>query len=470
MSTTVRATADRPSDRLEPAVLKLGSVLVLGTILAVLDSTVVNVGIEAIRSDFGSSLATVQWISTGYLLAFALVAPISGWATNRFGAKRVWMTSVACFVLGSALCGLAWSAASLIVFRVLQGIGGGLIQPVGQSMIAQAAGPKRIGRVMSLLIIPLTFAPALGPVVGGVLIGLLSWQWIFYINIPLGALTLLLAARVLPSSTPEGGQRLDVLGLALISPGLAAIIYGFSETGNGHGFADTVVHAPVAVGALLLIAYAVHALRPGSTPVLDLRLFGRRAFSHAILTSFLVGAALFSSMFMLPLYYQQARGQDALHAGLLLIPQDLGIAVAMFFAGRITSRLGLRTVMLVGIALAMAGTLAYTQVGEEPGELLLSTALFVRGLGLGGAMSPMITAVFQSVAPHQMPQAAGINNVVHRIGGSLGTATLVIVLQHHTGGHGGSLADAFGTTFWWALGISALTLLPGLALPGRARD
>jgi EmrB/QacA subfamily drug resistance transporter len=469
MSTTVRATAAQPSDRLDPAVLKLGIVLVFGTILAVLDSTVVNVGIEAIRSDFGSSLATVQWISTGYLLAFALVAPISGWATNRFGARRVWMVSVACFVLGSALCGLAWSAASLIVFRVLQGLGGGLIQPIGQSMIAQAAGPKRIGRVMSLLIIPLTFAPALGPVIGGVLIGLLSWQWIFYINVPLGALTLLLAARVLPRSTPEGGQRLDVLGLLLISPGLAALIYGFSETGNGHGFADTIVHAPIAAGALLLIAYAVHALRPGATPVLDLRLFGRRAFLHAILTSFLVGAALFSSMFMLPLYYQQARGQDALHAGLLLIPQDLGIAVAMFFAGRLTGRLGLRTVILVGIALSMAGTLAYTQVGQAPGELLLSAALFVRGMGLGGAMSPMITAVFQSVEPHQMPQAAGINNVVHRIGGSLGTATLVIVLQHQITQRGAGLADSFGTAFWWALAISALTLLPALALPGRPR-
>ncbi|MFF3339647.1 DHA2 family efflux MFS transporter permease subunit [Streptomyces flavidovirens] len=467
MSTTVRVNAAPSGDRLEPAVLKLGAVLVLGTILAVLDSTIVNVGIESIRRDFDSTLATVQWISTGYLLAFALVAPVSGWATNRFGAKRTWMVSVACFVIGSALCGLAWSAASLIAFRVLQGIGGGLIQPIGQSMIAQAAGPRRIGRVMSLLIIPLTFAPALGPVIGGILIGTLSWQWIFYINIPLGAITLLLAARVLPATPPEGGQKLDLLGLLLISPGLAALIYGFAETGNGHGFEDTVVHAPVAVGALLLVAYVVHALRSKGSPVLDLRLFARRAFSNAILTSFLVGAALFSSMFMLPLYYQQARGQDALHAGLLLIPQDIGIAVAMFFAGKLTERFGLRPVLLVGIALSMAGTLAYTQVGSEPSEILLTLGLFVRGAGLGAAMNPMVTAVFQSVEPQQMPQAAGINNVVHRIGGSLGTATLVIVLQHQVAG--AAPADAFATAFCWALGISALTLLPALALPGRPR-
>ncbi|MFH8571832.1 DHA2 family efflux MFS transporter permease subunit [Streptomyces sp. NPDC017993] len=467
MSTTAPAKAAAPPDRLEPAVLKLGAVLVLGTILAVLDATVVNVGIEAIRADFHSSLATVQWVSTGYLLAFALVAPVSGWATNRFGAKQTWMVSVVCFVVGSALCGLAWSAPSLIVFRVLQGLGGGLIQPIGQSMIAQAAGPQRIGRVMSLLIIPLTFAPALGPVIGGVLIGLLSWPWIFYINVPLGALTLILAARVLPRSAPEGGQKLDVLGIALVSPGLAAVIYGFAETGNGHTFADVSVHAPIAVGALLLLAFVVHALRPKITPVLDLRLFARRAFSNAIVTSFLVGAALFSSMFMLPLYYQQARGQDALHAGLLLIPQDLGIAVAMFFAGKLTARLGLRPVILTGIVLSMLGTLAYTQVGTEPNELLLTLGLFVRGAGLGAAMNPMVTAVFQSVDRDQLPQAAGINNVVHRIGGSLGTATLVIVLQQQLAAS--DAADAFGTAFWWAFGISALTLLPALAMPGRPR-
>ncbi|MFD8492852.1 DHA2 family efflux MFS transporter permease subunit [Amycolatopsis sp. NPDC059657] len=463
MTTTASSPAPPQDERLDPALLKLGVVLVLGTILAVLDATIVNVGVEAIRRDFDSPLATVQWISTGYLLAFALVAPISGWATNRFGAKRTWMASVACFVIGSALCGLAWSAGSLIVFRVLQGIGGGLIQPIGQAMLAQAAGPKRLGRVMSLLIIPLTFAPALGPVIGGVLIGVFSWPWIFYINVPLGIITLLLARRVLPSSKPEGGLKLDVRGLLLVSPGLAAMLYGFSETANG-GFASLRAHGPIAVGALLLAVYVWHALRK-DTPVLDLRLFANRAFTNAVLTSFLVGAALFSSMFLLPLYYQQVRAQDALHAGLLLVPQDIGIAIAVFFAGRLTGRLGLKPVLLVGIGLSMIGTLAYTQVGSDPNELLLGAGLFVRGLGLGAAMSPVMTAVFQSVKPPQMPQAAGVTNVLHRIGGSLGTAVLVVVLQHELVSSAPS--SAFGTSFWWAFGFSALTLLPALALPGR---
>ncbi|PWI42522.1 DHA2 family efflux MFS transporter permease subunit [Streptomyces sp. ICBB 8177] len=468
MSTTVRATAAPQAGRLEPALLKLGIVLVLGAILAVLDSTVVNIGVDAIRSDFHSSLATVQWISVGYLLSFALVAPLSGYATDRFGARRTWMGSVACFVLASALCGLAWSAPSLIVFRVLQGLGGGLIQPIGQSVLAQTAGPKRIGRVMSLLIIPLTFAPALGPVIGGVLIGLLNWHWIFYINVPLGALTLIAAARVMPRDEPRGAGRLDVLSLLLICPGVAAVIYGFSESGDGHGFGDAVVYGPVVAGLVLLAGYVAHALRPGVTPVLDLRLLAGRAFRTSILSSFLLGAALFSSMFLLPLYYQQARAQDALHAGLLLIPQDLGIAVAMYFAGRLTARFGLRAVMTCGILLSMAGTLEFTQVGAAPSELLLTAALFVRGLGLGAAMNPMVTAVFQSVERHQMPQAAGINNVVNRVGGSLGTAAQVIVVQEALTRHGA--ASAFGTAFWWAFGISAVTLLPALALPGRPRD
>ncbi|MER7009597.1 MFS transporter [Dactylosporangium sp. NPDC000555] len=183
MTTTVKpgpAFAEA-GDRIDPALLKLGVVLILGTIVAVLDATIVSVGIDSIRRDLGSPLDTVQWVTTGYLLSFALIAPVSGWATERFGAKRVWMASLGCFIVCSALCGLAWSITSLIVFRILQGMGGGLIQPLGQTMIAQAHGPRRLGRVMSLLVLPLTFAPLLGPVVGGLVLARLSWPWIFYI-------------------------------------------------------------------------------------------------------------------------------------------------------------------------------------------------------------------------------------------------------------------------------------------------
>lgn len=456
------------SDRIDPALLKLGVVLILGTIVAVLDGTIVSVGIDAIQRDFGSPLSTLQWVSTGYLLSFAMVAPLSGWATERFGAKRVWMASVGCFVVASMLCGLSWSAGSLIAFRVLQGLGGGLIQPIGQSMIAQAAGPQRLGRVMSMLVVPLTFAPVLGPVLGGLVIGAFSWPWIFYINVPLGILTLVLAAKVLPSSRPQTGHRLDLVGLLLACPSVAALMYGLSEAAGDAGPTSPRVLIPVVAGALLLIGYVLHALRHSGTSLLDLTLFRRRDFSVSVATSFLLGAALFSSMFMLPLYYQQVRGQDALHAGLLLIPQDLGVAVSMMFAGRLADRIGgPRPIVLVGIALALAGTLPYTQAGGDPSEILLAAGLFVRGVGIGATMTPAMAAVFKSVQPHEIPRAAGLTNVLHRIGGSVGTAALAMVLQHQLTAQ--SPAPAFGTSFWWAFGISVLTVVPALFLPGRQR-
>ncbi|WP_405577901.1 MDR family MFS transporter [Streptomyces sp. NBC_01190] len=453
-------------DRVDPALLRLGIVLILGTIVAVLDATIVSVAIDSIRRDLGSPLSTVQWVTTGYLLSFALVVPLSGWAAERFGAKQVWMTSLGFFVFSSALCGLAWSAGSLIAFRVLQGLGGGLIQPLGQSMIARAAGPRRLGRVMSMLVIPLTFAPLLGPLLGGLVLGHLSWPWIFYINVPIGVLTLALAVRILPPTPAQVGRRLDVTGLVLACPSVAALIYGLSEAAGGTPATAATVVVPVAAGATLFVCYVVHALRYPHDPLLDLRLFRDRAFAVAVSTSFLLGAALFSSMFMLPLYYQQARGQDALHAGLLLIPQDLGVAVSMMFAGRLADRMGgPRPIVLAGIALALLGTLPYTQVGDRPGEVLLAMGLFVRGAGIGATMTPAMAAVFKSVRPEQIPRAAGLSNVLYRIGGSVGTAVLAMVLQHETATR--PVASAFGVSFWWAFGISALTVLPALRLAGR---
>ncbi|MFI8324535.1 DHA2 family efflux MFS transporter permease subunit [Streptomyces sp. NPDC085529] len=465
-TSTSQTTLPEASDRIDPALRRLGIVLILGTIVAVLDATIVSVAVDAIQHDFGSPLSTIQWISTGYLLAFALVVPLSGWATERFGAKQVWMASVGCFVLSSALCGLAWSVWSLIAFRVLQGLGGGLIQPIGQSLIAQAAGPQRLGRVMSMLVIPLTFAPVLGPVLGGLVLGRLSWPWIFYINVPVGVVTLILAAKVLPATRPRQGHPLDLTGLLLACPSVAALMYGFSEAAGDAPPTSARVVVPVTLGTVLLAAYIVHALRYTGQPVLDLKLFRNRGFAVSVSTSFLLGAALFSSMFMLPLYYQQVREQDALHAGLLLIPQDLGVALSMMFAGRLADRMnGPRPIVLAGIALALVGTLPYTQVGDRPDELLLALGLFVRGVGIGATMTPAMAAMFKSVAPQEIPRAAGLSNVLHRIGGSVGTAVLVIVLQHQLATQ--SAAPAFGASFWWAFGISAVTVLPALLLPGR---
>src|SRR3954452_12023196 len=237
--------ANRISARfgLEPGVVRIAVVVVVGAIMSILDTTIVNIALRTLGRDLGAPLEDVQWVSTGYLLALALVIPLTRWTSERFGARRVWLTSIVLFTLGSALCGAAWNLESLIVFRVLQGIGGGMIMPVGMIVLAQAAGPRRMGAVMSVVGVPMLLAPVLGPVIGGLIVDNLSWRWIFFVNLPVGLAGLALAARLMPSERAEGLQqgppRLDLRGLLLLSPGVALIVYALSQVAS-HAALDPV--------------------------------------------------------------------------------------------------------------------------------------------------------------------------------------------------------------------------------------
>src|SRR3954464_5314694 len=217
---------------LDRALIRLASVVVLGTIMSILDTTIVNVAIETLGRDLGSSLSAIQWVSTGYLLALATVIPLTGWSMERFGGRFMWMLSVFLFLVGSVLCGCAWSTGSLIVFRVRQGFGGGMIMPVGQAILAQAAGPERMGRIMAVIGVPTLLGPILGPVIGGLIVDNFSWRWIFFVNVPVGLVALTLAWRILPrAKVSRRGAVLDIRGLALLSPGLALLVYGLSQVG-----------------------------------------------------------------------------------------------------------------------------------------------------------------------------------------------------------------------------------------------
>ncbi|MGW7445864.1 MDR family MFS transporter [Kitasatospora sp. NPDC054795] len=457
-----------------PGLWKMGGVLALGPVLALLDSTIVNVGIDSVGRDLHGSIAEMQWVATGYLLAISLTMPLSGWAAGRFGGRRAWLASVVLFVLGSALCGLAWSTGSLIAFRVLQGIGGGMIQPLGQAIIIQAAGPSRVGRVMGTLMLPISLAPVLGPILGGLVLEHFDWRWMFLLNVPVGLVILLLAARWLPSDETSDAPkpRLDVTGLVLLSPGLTGLVYGLATIGDG----ATVGWVALVAGAVLVAAYGWYALRVGRggvrTPLIDLRLFARRGFSVATANSFLQGAALYSSMFLVPLYYQQVKHAGAVEAGLLLAPQALGTAVTAMLAARMTDRIAPRPLIMIGIGCSLVGTIAFTQLGSgsEPAAWLIAGSLALRGAGMGMIAIPGLAVVYGSVEKDQVPAAAGAVNVLNRVGGALGTAVLTLALQQAQDGHPGRPGAAFGETFWWVLALSALAIAPALLYPNTRRS
>ncbi len=479
---------------LTPEVRRTSTVVVLGSIMSILDTTIVAVALATLGRDFHVSVTTIQWVATGYLLALAMVIPITGWAVDRFGAKLIWMTSLSLFIIGSSLCGMAWSANSLIVFRVLQGIGGGMLLPVGQSILARAAGPQRMGRIMSIIGVPMVLGPIMGPVIGGLIVSNYSWRWIFYINVPIGIVTLLVSQRWLPKwDTDERfPSAFDTLGFCLLSPGLAALVYSLAEVGTTGSFTSTSVIISFAIGIVLMTGFIFHALHI-KNPLLELHLFKDRNFTIANLCIFVLGATLFGSMFLLPLYYQIARGQEAWVAGLLMAPQGIGAACIMRWAGNITDRFGPRRIVPFGVLLMAAATIPFAFVTTSTSEALLAVTLFVRGLGLGLSMMPVTAAAYFDLSHAEIPKASTTMNIVRQVGGSVATALFAVVLERQivanlgpadakAGGSAGVIsstvklppqvadpvAAAFAHTFWWSVGTILLAFIPTLFLTDRA--
>ncbi|MDL4821024.1 MDR family MFS transporter [Actinomadura opuntiae] len=459
MTTGTRAAPER----LDPALLKLAGVLVAGALAPLLDSTIVNVAVARLGRDLHAPVATIQWVITAYLLALGMAIPLTGWAEGRFGARRMWLFSLGLFLLGSVLCGLAWNVGSLIAFRVVQGAGGGLMMPVMQTLLMRAAGGRQIGRLMAAISMPALVGPILGPVIGGLIAGNASWRWIFYVNVPLCIAALALAWRGLPDTPPRGGVRPDITGMLLLSPALAALIYGLSQVNGGFGRASVLV--PLVAGALLLAAFIVHAVRTPSEPAIDLRLFRKRAFAASAALLFLSGLSLFGAMLLLPLYYQQVRGHGVVEAGLLLAPQGLGSLLVRTRLGALTDRLGPRPVVLVCLVLTVLGTLAYAEAGPHTSEWLLGASLVVRGAGLGGVTLAVMTAAYQGLGPAEIPHASSATRIIVQIGGSFGAAVLAVVLQHQLSG-GATPVTAYAHAFWWSLAFTALAAVPALFLAG----
>ncbi|MGH3262059.1 MAG: DHA2 family efflux MFS transporter permease subunit, partial [Trebonia sp.] len=357
-------------DKIDAYVWRISAVVVLGSIMSILDTTIVNVALDTLARDLHTTIDGIQWVATGDLLSLAAVIPVSGWAARRFGAKPVYLVSLVLFTAGSALCGLATSAPELIGFRVLQGIGGGMILPVGQLMMAEAAGPKRMGRVMSIVAVPAMLAPILGPMIGGLILEHMAWRWIFYVNVPVGAIAVIAAAKVLPSVARKPTEALDYRGLAMLATGLPLITYGLAEIGTTDSFTAFKVVAPILAGAALVAAFAVYSLRVRQ-PLLNLRLYARSTFSSGSIAMFCVGAALFGGMILLPLYWQTIRHESVFITGLLTAPQGVGAAIVLPLSGKLTDRLGGGPLTLFGVLLTAAATVPFALVGAHTSILWL---------------------------------------------------------------------------------------------------
>ncbi|MBO2451587.1 DHA2 family efflux MFS transporter permease subunit [Actinomadura barringtoniae] len=487
MTTQTKSPAQEAG--IDRGLIQLAVVVVLGAIMTILDTTIVNVALPTLGKDFDASLSSIQWVATGYLLALSMAIPLTGWAVQRFGSRTMWLISLGLFIGGSLLCGMAWDVTSLVAFRIVQGLGGGMIMPVGQTMLARAAGPDRMGRVMSIVSIPAMLGPVLGPLLGGVIVDNLSWRWMFYVNVPLCAVALIAAVRLLPRDTERNAEaRLDFVGMALLCPGLAALVYGLSEAGEGGDLSNPRFLAGSIAGAVLVAAFVVHALRRRENALIDIRLVRSRAWTTSTAGLFFYSGAMFGLMMLVPLYGSVVRGDSALRAGMLLSPLGVGAAIAMSLAGKLSDRYGARRLAPIGLVVILAGILLLTTIDAGTGRTLVMGAMFLIGIGHGVMAPSLMAASYQGLPRASIPSATTGSNVLLRVGGSFGVAAIAVILQlaiqDHVPGASGNLKEAAAQqtaqtpaqltaavtdTVWWAAAIAALALIPLLLLPSKIR-
>ncbi|MCE7081227.1 DHA2 family efflux MFS transporter permease subunit [Streptomyces sp. ST2-7A] len=460
------------TDRLEPALVRLIAVVLLGGMLGILNSTMLSVALDPLSREFGASIGAIGWASTGFLLAVTALIPFTAWAVDRFGSKRMWLIGLTLFLAGSLACALAWNVGSLIGFRVVQGMGAGILDPLVLVLLARGAGPARAGRVMGLMGVVLSLGPVLGPLVGGAILEGISWRWMFWLSVPLGLLALLLAVKIIPADTPSGTERvhhrLDIIGLALFGPGFSALVLALTRSAERSAFTDGLVLVPLALGVAMLVAYVMHALRVRRTPpLIDLRLFKSGNFTASVSVMMLNGTATFASLFALPLYHQQAHGHGTLAAGLLVTPIGLGAAIAMPLAGTLSDRIGSRSLAQGGAVAAALGGLWLTRISADTSEVWPSAAALIMGAGMGFVGAPTMGSLYRTLPGPLVPQGSSVLYMLNQLGAAIGIALVTVIMK--TLGDGDVMSGIHGV-YWFTIATLAVVLISTIFLPGRSED
>ena len=432
-----------------------------GPLMSGLDSTMVNVSLDRLRQAFGVPLGTIQWVTSGYLLALALALPLSGWLVDRFGARRMFLACFTAFVGCSLLCGNVRSVHALIACRILQGMAGGLLAPMMQLMMARHAGPH-MARVIGVAAMPVMIGQMLGPSIGGLILTYLDWHWIFLVNVPVGLVALAFAWKVLPADEPGAARQLDLVGLALISPGLALLLEGLVALSHGDA------HAPVSlvVSVALLFAFAMHAIRAPATALIDLRLFKGATFRAAAMTQFLANALNFGGQLLLPLYFLNVLALTPGLTGIMMGFMALGTLFAMPIMSRLSERFGARGISGTGAFLSILGTLPLALGGTHLPLAIIAMVLAVRGFGNGSITLPSAAAAYASVPRESLGHATTAANICQRLGGPVGTTTIAMCLQHALA-HMATPAQAYAIALWLLTIAAGLALLSARRLPGR---
>ncbi len=423
-------------------------VVVFGLFMVILDTTIVNIAIPRLQTAFGASLTEVGWLATGYTLAEGVGIPLTPFLSAFLGTKRFYLLILAAFTIGSVLCGLAWNLTALIAFRILQGIAGASMIPMSLTMLYTEFPPEERGIALGTLGIPIMLAPALGPTVGGYIVTFVTWQVLFYINVPVGIVGFLLGSIVLHDSQPQGSRYFDVPGFLCSSVGLASLLYAFSSAGtDGWGSSTVLAFLVLGLGSLaFFVVVELLTIDNGKQPLLDLRVFRTLSFSAGNIAMMMTVFALYGGLFLVPLYLQDLRGLSAYGAGLVLLPQALGSMVASLIGGRLVDKLGIKAVTVPGLAILGLALWGFSQLTLQTPFTTFQLLLIIRGFGLGLSMQPITVAALAEIKPALLSQASTLNSVVRSVTTSLAVALVATLVAARTKFHYVHLAEQVTAT------------------------
>ncbi len=460
------------NEKLPKGIISISLILVLGALPPMLDATIVNIAVNDLAKLFSTTFAVIQWVITGYTLALGIAVPFSGWLMQKFDGKKIFMGALGLFLLASILSGAAWNIQSLIGFRVLQGFASGLLIPTLTTMIVRLAGAENLGRLMSIVGIPIVFGPIIGPIIGGLIMKHLTWHWLFFVNLPIGIIALLLMQWKLPKfEAADTKAKMDWLGIILLGLTSGMFIYGVTKIkGSGNSVTGVV---SIVIGAVSIMTYIFYAWRRKEHALIPLKLFQSKNFCASFVSLFLAGFATNGPMLLFPLFFQNVRGLSVITSALWLIPQGAGMLITRSLVGKMTDKLGARLVVLPSIAITIIGTLPFIFFDTNTSQWLIWLVLLLRGMGVGGVTIPVMSDSYAGLEKTQIAQASVSTRIIQNIGAAFGSAILATVVSNFMSGKAATAANlsgSFHAGFMTSLIFMAVSIIPALFLSNKIKQ
>lgn len=465
---------DTDNTQLSKSTMTAAWAIALGAIAPMLDSTMINIAIKQLNQTFGTTLDSVQWGITGYVLALAMIIPVAGWLINHFNGKQVFISASILFGVASLFVGVSWNIETFILFRVIQGLSGGIITTVMFSLLIKTTGQEHIGKVMAIVSTPMILGPILGPVIGGFIIYYATWRWMFFINIVVVIIAIMLQIKFLPNFKPFNKDKsLDVIGVVVLALISLVFIYGLTKATNYHHFLNTETIIYVSVGLGLVIIYYLYNRYKKNDTILPLSLFKKRNYTASFIGLFLFNVGIMGPMVIIPLYFQTFKHYTAIGAALALIPQGLGMLLTRPYIGKAIDKYGAKWVVIISLVIAMFGSIPLLLITQHTSIFWLALILFIRGCSVGGINLGLTTDAYMRLDDNEIAEAGVGVNMIENIGSSFGTAfiaTILVMVVHQLGSSVENNLKAYHAGFLVSVIALIIIVIPSLFLTHKRKD